>query len=100
MTTKGSKTDLNQGGHIQGKVISVSRNSFTILIDAPGHEHHEKEIEVPAAYWNGPGAVVGAEDHPELDDRDPRATPKVGNHVLLDADAYDKKTKSAHSGKD
>jgi hypothetical protein len=94
--------DLNKGGRLNAKVVAVGKSSFTVKVDGKGHEHHDAEIELPASHWNGPGAVCGpAKDlgYPKLDADNPRSTPKGGESVIFDADAYAKSQSKASESK-
>jgi hypothetical protein len=79
----------NTGGRLNAKVVGVSKADFTLLIDAGGHEDHGKEITLPVAMWNGPGAVcgdgkaLGYEPYPE---ENPRAKPQFGDACYYEAD--------------
>jgi len=78
---------LNKGGQLQAKVVAVSDDEFTVRVDGRGHEHHEKEIDLPVAWWNGAGAVCGPRD--KLGYPVPKKGPEYGASVIFSADLYD-----------
>jgi len=89
---------LNKGGQLQAKVVAVSDDEFTVRVDGRGHEHHEKEIELPIGWWNGPGAVCGPRD--KLGYPEPKKGPEYDASVIFSADLYDAKDKQpAPAGK-
>jgi hypothetical protein len=77
--------ELNKGGRCEARVTQFTGKTFTIRVDARGHEDHQKEIELPRTLWRGPGAVIGVAGGEIYGPKDPRGAPRVNDFVYYDA---------------